>query len=197
MRELINCECCGVQGVKFKRCSRCLQASYCGAECQKADWKNHKKDCAPPVPLQDVAANVQTARAAYDWRQLFTLVDVEEKMDEADAADDWRGMLKCEGHMEELMALSEDDRDSSDILHDFCKAHRMGWQANGSKDHARSYVALEERRIPLLGKLQRFRSQGEAMCDLQPSCALSTGRAKPRPGISGRATSAPRTGSSR
>jgi hypothetical protein len=42
----------------------------------------------------------------------------------------------------------------------------MGWQANGSKDHARSYVGLVDRCIPLLGKLQRFRHQGEAMCSL-------------------------------
>jgi hypothetical protein len=42
----------------------------------------------------------------------------------------------------------------------------MGFQATGSKDHARSCIELEERQIPLLGKLQRFRDQGEAMCRL-------------------------------
>jgi len=141
---LINCECCGVHGVKFKRCSICKEVHYCGAECQKADWKRHKKKCAPPVSLVDVVA----------------------KINAAGAAGDFRGVLQCEGHMEELMAFSRDDRDSSDILDDFCKAHRMGWQANGSEDHARSYVALEERRIPLLEKLQRFHDQGEAMCNI-------------------------------
>jgi len=27
------------------RCSRCCQASYCGATCQKSHWKTHKKQC--------------------------------------------------------------------------------------------------------------------------------------------------------
>jgi hypothetical protein len=67
--------------------------------------------------------------------------------------------------MEELMALSSDDTCSS-VLRAFSNAHQMIWQATGSKDHARSFVGLEERRIPLLGKLQRFRDQGECMCSL-------------------------------
>jgi splicing suppressor protein 51 len=29
----------------LKRCAKCREASYCNRECQKADWKNHKKDC--------------------------------------------------------------------------------------------------------------------------------------------------------
>ena len=28
------------------RCSRCCQASYCGASCQKSHWKTHKKQVA-------------------------------------------------------------------------------------------------------------------------------------------------------
>jgi len=67
--------------------------------------------------------------------------------------------------MEELMALRSNDA-CSEILHNFSTAHQMGWQATGSADHARSFSALQERRIPLLGKLQRFRDQGEAMCIL-------------------------------
>ncbi len=29
----------------LKKCSVCEAAYYCGAECQKADWKAHKKEC--------------------------------------------------------------------------------------------------------------------------------------------------------
>ena len=137
-----SCSRCGKQGAGFKRCSRCKQASYCGGECQNADWKRHKKKCAPPVLLQDVAA----------------------KLDAAKAAGDWRGVLQWEGRMEELMALQSDDY-CSEILEVFSVAHWMGFTATGSDDHARSYVGLVERRIPLVGKLQRFRDQGEAMCD--------------------------------
>jgi len=138
-----SCEHCGKQGADFKRCSRCKQASYCGVACQNSDWKRHKKTCAPPVPLQDVAA----------------------KLDVAEAAGDWRGFLKWEGRMEELMAGRSDDV-CSFTLKAFSNAHRTGLRATGRKDHARSSVGLEERRIPLLGKLQRFRDQGKAMCNL-------------------------------
>jgi hypothetical protein len=67
--------------------------------------------------------------------------------------------------MEELMALLPDDVCSGFLLN-FSDAHQMGVQETGSKDHARSFVDLEERRIPLIGKLQRFRDQGKAMCSL-------------------------------
>jgi len=138
-----SCAHCGKQGVGFKRCSRCKQASYCGAKCQNADWKSHKKKCAPPVLVQDVAA----------------------KLDAAQTAGDWQGIVKWEGRMEELVARQSDDG-CSWILKVFSKARQMGFLATGIKDHACSYVGLEERRIPLLGKLQRFRDQGEAMCSL-------------------------------
>jgi hypothetical protein len=138
-----SCAHCGKQGAGFKRCSVCKQASYCGVACQNANWKRHKKTCAPPVLLQDVAA----------------------KFNAAHAAGDWRGVLKWEGRMEELLAHQSDD-DCLSILQVFTKAHRLGLQATGSEDHARSCVGLQERQIPLLGKLQRFRDQGEAMCRL-------------------------------
>jgi splicing suppressor protein 51 len=33
-------------GNPLKRCAKCQTTSYCSRECQKADWKNHKKVCA-------------------------------------------------------------------------------------------------------------------------------------------------------
>ena len=138
-----SCAHCGKQGVGFKRCSVCKQDSYCGAECQKANWKRHKKKCAPPLPPQDVAAKINAGMTAEDWREV----------------------LKWEGRMEELMAHQSDDF-CSGILKDFSLSHNKGFNATGSNDHARSFVTLEERRIPLIGKLQLFRDQGEAMCSL-------------------------------
>jgi len=67
--------------------------------------------------------------------------------------------------MEELVAHQSDD-DCSGTLAVFSGAHQSGFYTTGSKDHARSFVVLEERRIPLLGKLQRFRDQGDTMCNL-------------------------------
>ena len=41
-----SCWTCGATGVPLKKCSVCVVAAYCGAGCQKADWKAHKGQCA-------------------------------------------------------------------------------------------------------------------------------------------------------
>ncbi|KAG6807300.1 hypothetical protein H0H92_008058 [Tricholoma furcatifolium] len=38
-----GCELCGKK--MTSRCTQCLIVSYCGTECQKDDWNNHKKRC--------------------------------------------------------------------------------------------------------------------------------------------------------
>lgn len=35
----------GAQAVRLKKCTRCMRAQYCSAECQKKDWKNHRIEC--------------------------------------------------------------------------------------------------------------------------------------------------------
>lgn len=40
----VVCQSCGSQG-KVKACSGCELVSYCGRDCQLADWKNHKVLC--------------------------------------------------------------------------------------------------------------------------------------------------------
>ena len=49
-----HCSHCGTQRAVVDCCSVCMQASYCGKECQIAAWKLHKKTCAPPLSLEDV-----------------------------------------------------------------------------------------------------------------------------------------------
>lgn len=38
------CHLCKKEG-KLKSCSGCMSVRYCSFECQKNDWKSHKKDC--------------------------------------------------------------------------------------------------------------------------------------------------------
>jgi len=42
------CRKCGkyISPDNVKRCSKCKRATYCSRDCQVADWKNHKQDCA-------------------------------------------------------------------------------------------------------------------------------------------------------
>jgi MYND finger len=40
-----KCPVCGKEGTK--RCGQCMKISYCSRECQRKDWKNHKKNCGP------------------------------------------------------------------------------------------------------------------------------------------------------
>lgn len=43
-----ECENCGrgkAEGAVFKNCSRCKKVRYCGQECQKVDWRGHRKVC--------------------------------------------------------------------------------------------------------------------------------------------------------
>ena len=142
-RAGICAQCCK-QGAGFKRCSVSKQASYCGAACQKAAWKLHRKKCPPPVPIMDVAVRLEAA-----W-----------------TAGDWEGMLQCKGRMEELMSFARSDLDYSLALSRFSNAHLLGFQANGQKENAIACAGLLERLIPILGKLQLFQDQGDEMCKL-------------------------------
>jgi len=130
----------------MKRCSVCKQVWYCGAECQNAAWKKHKKTCAPPLPAKIV------------WQ----------KINAADSASDWREVLKWEGRMEELM-LGQSAALQESILESFSRAHEGGLAATARDDHRVSVVRLFEQRIELLGNMERFRDQGACLCSLAGS----------------------------
>lgn len=40
----LKCEICG-KSEDIKRCAKCKVVAYCSRECQKSDWKKHKKIC--------------------------------------------------------------------------------------------------------------------------------------------------------
>jgi hypothetical protein len=137
-----SCAHCGKQGTALKRCSTCKHAWYCGAACQNAAWKRHKKTCAPLLSTEDVRARV----------------------DAADDAEDWREVLKWEGRMDELMERQPDAM--CVVLRIFQLAHSRGTMSTGSPHHLLSSIRLGGQLVDILGKRQRFRDQGEAMCGL-------------------------------
>ena len=134
-----SCSHCGKECDELKRCSVCRHASYCGASCQNAAWKKHKKNCV-------------------------TLVEVRNRVAAAVESNEWRGVLKWEVRLEQLLeGRSDAARDAT--LYNFKWAHAAAWAAAGSTDHALAAVRLQDRRIEILGNMERFRDQGEAMCD--------------------------------
>jgi len=133
-------------GVPLKRCSGCKQVYYCGAECQNAAWRRHKKTCEPPLPLNKVRQNL---KADHD-------------------ASDWRAVLKWERRMEELLEGCT-DASCEWHLHVFAWCHAMGRNSTRSRTHALAAIGLEERRVELLGKMERFRDQGAALCSIGDS----------------------------
>ena len=138
----------------MKRCSVCKKAEYCGAECQKAGWKQHKKTCAPPLDANSVLQKLTAALQILDWREA----------------------LKWEDCMEELVmgrSLDEQER----ILSLFAVAHNLGLSATGSTEHAVSAVRIDEQRVELLGTMQRFRDQGDCLCSIA-NCVLVQGKEK-------------------
>lgn len=64
-----RCQTCGKapENTQLKRCSRCRNKFYCSIECQKKDWKHHRKQCKTFVVEQQTA----------DWalRELHTLAN--------------------------------------------------------------------------------------------------------------------------
>lgn len=41
-------------GQPLQRCSKCSSTRYCSRDCQKADWKDHKKTCGKESPITPV-----------------------------------------------------------------------------------------------------------------------------------------------
>jgi hypothetical protein len=92
-----------------------------------------------------------------------TVEDVVEMVTAAYFREDWRAVLKWEGRMEEMMD-EEPYAFCNKLLWVFVAAHGWASRSTGSQGDSLSIVRLETRRAEILGKMQRFRDQGEALC---------------------------------
>ena len=52
LKDLSVCPVCLKSSEHLLSCARCRSTSYCGAVCQRKDWPNHKKKCAPATVQQ-------------------------------------------------------------------------------------------------------------------------------------------------
>jgi hypothetical protein len=94
----------------------------------------------------------------------MSLVQVFKNIGAAFDSQEWRELLHWEGRMEELLAGQSDDV-SNFILRAFSLAHGLvAVTFTGRDDNSGSVVRLETRRVDLLGKMELFRDQAQAMC---------------------------------
>ena len=53
LRDLKACKKCETMQAelpddkKLRACGKCHRVAYCSKDCQKDDWRNHKKNCGP------------------------------------------------------------------------------------------------------------------------------------------------------
>ena len=105
---------------------------------KNAAWKKHKKTCVTQEVVKRVHAAVE--------------------------GDDWRGVLKWEGRFGQILE-GRSDAAREYVLDNFEWAHAVAWGATNNTDHALAVARLQDMRIGFLGKMERFRDQGELMCD--------------------------------
>jgi hypothetical protein len=99
-------------------------------------------------------------------------MDVIDRVNAANASSDWRTVLKWEGRMEEMMA-NQPDASCLGTLAVYRNAHFLGFSSTSNAHNLLATVALQDRQISLLGKMQRFRDQGEIMCTAAGQVMLS------------------------
>merc|ERR1712166_879956 len=79
------CAHCGDSGPQLLRCSRCKQVWYCTQKCQKAGWKQHKKDCGQQADDSTIDAGNSTSKQAaaeaaeqgFGWTEFCNSMDTE------------------------------------------------------------------------------------------------------------------------
>ena len=55
-KEVLFCGYCEQACRRVLRCSKCKSVAYCGVDCQRKAWPNHKKRCVPPRHTKSLCA---------------------------------------------------------------------------------------------------------------------------------------------
>jgi hypothetical protein len=138
----------GVTGGKNpKPCAKCRAVSYCGVECQKADWGTHKTTCKPC--------------STYAFEQAL----------DGHEAKDWRKTLKWseffEGHMRRnIQPGIKIDILRRHVLEVFAVAYERAADATGEPHYAHDCLPMLREQIALYGKYEFFNLQVESICTL-------------------------------
>lgn len=71
------CAFCKTINEKLKICGNCNSTHYCGIECQKKDWKNHKKLCKKSSEYKDFIPKIdEISRHVASISEIFDLIRV-------------------------------------------------------------------------------------------------------------------------
>jgi len=65
-----KCSYCGTQVDALKKCSRCGNTQYCGQDCQKKHWKEHKLICSPQSAVHPNTQTTTTGSVARSKQKL-------------------------------------------------------------------------------------------------------------------------------
>ena len=98
--------------------------------------------------------------------------EVQDLVETAHIAEDWPGILKWEARMDRIME-GQPDEFCEWFFRVFIGAHKEMRRDTGDPAHALANVGLHERRAELLGKMERFRDQGDAMCEMGNNLMIS------------------------
>jgi hypothetical protein len=132
------CSHCGKGDMELKRCPVCKSTWYCGAVCQKAGWKEHRKICSPLAEVLDVVRDAHKIR-------------------------DWQTLLKFKGRMEELL-LSIPNPHGTDVLLMFSDGHTFAFEHTGGEEHLHQGIRLMKRRAEMSKSLQMGALECESLC---------------------------------
>jgi tetratricopeptide (TPR) repeat protein len=142
-------------GEKSKSCAKCRGVTYCGVECQKANWETHKITCKPCERF--IIDTVVTLHNSEQWRKLLKWrpsIDVLlAKLREIDDSDCFRAQANTQ---------------MIELLHALVEAFKMGMVSTGDVDdvYALAILPLIDEMAELLGKMGDFAHQGLCFCDI-------------------------------